>query len=321
MMHYFKARTQLNGYITQCIAWHLKEWLKTIGWTVERSGTGTAGTTGVGDLITSFFTTTPGGINCSGAWYILRDPNGLRSIMVQTGTGAQIRIWVSFRDGFPSGGHTATTPARQSPVTDEVQLIGASGGYLAFPVSTAAPGVFELAASDTVDGETFVLFASLWNSVVSTPNLFGFGCDAVTAYETGDDNSVWYDESPTGSYSMLAAYAKFHGTTTEDSTFGTTVDGYNFGNSGGFYLTPYQAHPNLLTGLAMLFPVIWGGAASTNTAPKMKGVSKYIRQNPFGSRQGNDAFYRVNNERAYRSHGPVLIPTDPTNAPTHHRVT
>lgn len=99
--------------------YNIKTAMKSAGWTVPRSGTGTGGTTSTSDLITSGAASV-GGFGNTGAWFVIAQPSGGRQFMFQnTGTSTDCWIRLSQSAGFTGG--TATTAAT---ATDVKNILG-----------------------------------------------------------------------------------------------------------------------------------------------------------------------------------------------------
>lgn len=128
--------------------WALKEVLKQAGWTVTQSGTGTSGTFGASDLITS------GAImNTNNAWFVIRDPGGVRSFLIQRGTSVTVyRIYYSASAGFVGTGFGAVSATVPPSATDQQQTLGSSGSTASyFAVSPAPSFVVNAVAQDAAD--------------------------------------------------------------------------------------------------------------------------------------------------------------------------
>jgi hypothetical protein len=147
------SATNVSGYALFVI----KEALKLAGWTVVTSGTGTAGTTGAGDLITSGPNTAIGGFARANAWVRMREPSsGTREYILQNGTSdSDNRTIVKYSRAT---GFTVGATATVSPTTgggDGVMVIGT--GTDAAPVQTTwlptigTNGYYHCVASDTAN--------------------------------------------------------------------------------------------------------------------------------------------------------------------------
>lgn len=113
------------------VTYRLKEVLKAAGWTVPRSSDGTT-YNAAGDQITTP-NTGAGGMNNNSAWFVIREPGGVREWCFQRGTAnGQLRLKYSALDRFTGGSPAATvTPT----ATDQQVLTG--GGTDGSPTYTS----------------------------------------------------------------------------------------------------------------------------------------------------------------------------------------
>jgi hypothetical protein len=138
----------------------LKAALKLAGWTVVSSGTGTAGTTGGGDLLL-----TAASFGVAGAWSRVREPTvlggiGPREYVLQNGTlnGTTAIIKYSRATGFTTGGTATVSPTTNGG--DGQVMVGT--GTDAAPVAAAlanATGIVSAVASDTASPGVYGGFA------------------------------------------------------------------------------------------------------------------------------------------------------------------
>lgn len=113
------------GYTNAQILADIKDFLKTLGWTVPRSGDAAGTYSSSGDVVDG------GTLINTGAWYNLRSPDGLGEFSVQRGSSATTgRIkFCAGGDGFDDGtGDHDTTPG-----TTGSQLLAIGGGSDAVP--------------------------------------------------------------------------------------------------------------------------------------------------------------------------------------------
>lgn len=107
----------------------LKEGLKTAGWTVRRSGGGSAGWfSSSSDGFSTTGSATTQGLNPTSAWFTIRDPNGFREFLFQRGATLATTNWKIFYSadgvGFVTGSANATVAPSAS---DGVQVLGTNG--------------------------------------------------------------------------------------------------------------------------------------------------------------------------------------------------
>jgi hypothetical protein len=155
-MAYVGVTNQVANQTNGLAMYVLKESLKLAGWTVVTSGTGTAGTTGAGDLITTGTGTAIGSFARNGAWVRMREPSpGTREYVFQNGQADNSPngiIKYSRATGFATGGTATVAPTTGGG--DGIVFVGS--GTDAAPVNTtwipnAAGGYYHCVASDTAN--------------------------------------------------------------------------------------------------------------------------------------------------------------------------
>jgi hypothetical protein len=143
---------------SNAVMWYLlKEYMKSLGWTVPRSGDGGATYNGAGDCITS------GAVLATlKAWFELLAPDGSVAVVYQTGSGVNTaRVKFTWGGGFTAGSPSATQVSATTAAGDEATIIG--GG------TDAAPTYAAVCASSGGNINAFVVADD------SPPYAFGWG--------------------------------------------------------------------------------------------------------------------------------------------------
>lgn len=316
-LHHYPDLRSRNSQGGSDLAFYVKEKLKLHGWTVLNSGTGTSGTTAASDLITTHEGTAIGSMAHANAWYQITDPNGLRELIVQ-GNTSQLRIWHSRSDGFPLVGHTATVPARQSPVTDEVQIFGTGGAYLNALTGTVFYAI-DVIVSDAVVGNTFPFFALGRAMSVSTYSFVWCfeAIDPASMQASDTDTYVGYcsttEPSPTSEWGTY--YAGYGAS--EASPFANVAATRVYNSSAG-NIFPQGSLPVPLY-RSRLVPLYFKNVSTgTREYSQAKGVSKHLRLAPYSSAGPGEIFWLEN--KAYMVAGSILVPVDPGVIPRRPKV-
>jgi hypothetical protein len=148
-----------------------KEFLKATGgtknWSVVMSGDGLAAFSGTGDVITSG-ANGANGLDNSGAWFVLEDPDSNRQILVQRDTVAyRFEYWYSKGKLF-TGGSAAT----RATATDEKSFMqNRLANYTTYPSTGISFYMHIVAEGDTPEGNVYPFWCVM--RFTATGNPFG----------------------------------------------------------------------------------------------------------------------------------------------------
>lgn len=268
-------------------AYQLKELLKRAGWTVPQSGTGTSGSYGTSDLITSAAV-----LGTSRAWFEIRDPAGTRAFTFQRiSNDANFRIKYAATGGFAAG--TEDTTGAANTAAEEKVLLGSG--------TDASPS-----------GGTFgsVSGSKLLYMVADNEAPYGF-CVYSKAQASSTDHTLFFlDPLRPGSYANTdtdpVVIGCVNGWTSNGLTslnsgglwawFVKDTESAAFQNVGASYMAGWMSSNNLSpgggtdpeTGKDITIPLIWGRAPGSFSAPAgWKGVSSLFTC-VLASRQNGD---------------------------------
>ena len=269
----------------------LKEFLKTVGWTVTSSGDGLSLFSGSGDVISNGGSGA-GGLQNTRAWFAIRSPDGVNAFTFQTVTATSSNYsrvkWSP--GGTFTGGNATTTPAVSGGVeailrgagtdaspTSSNPIVGQTtftGGKLVMAATNTAPYTFWMVSLRYVGDRTYSGGSILFDSVTSTlpgdahPYVWANGAAATgfnlvaitnpTATFTDSFQGFW-TPGPTPT-TLIGGRAAYYGSVFFESA---TI--------GGVRSTPYQ---DLLTGKDILFPIIWSASTTSGPASPWKGISE-----------------------------------------------
>lgn len=263
---------------------HLKELLKSVGWTVVQSSDGTT-YNGSGDQITSADSGS-NGMNNNSAWYRIQDPAVLREYVFQRGTNdASWKGIYSASDKFTATVGNATTV----PTANDEQGIFKAVKTNQTIFSTSAAYRYHIAVQDAAHNGVYAWWMIGVNFVDATPETTCIFCDAMDAsYGSGDnDPSVHFGNSDGPIVSTL--------TSTSVATNGASLRGWmRYGEvdeewagltstyyiAASFNLAPYFPLVNPHNDRYVLLPLPMFRHSSTGSLVGFKGVSRYIRWNP-----------------------------------------
>lgn len=162
-----KPRPEMDSRPFPAVAYQMKEHLKTVGWTVPQSSTGSGGTWDDDDLYTSPEVWE----GASEMWFRLRAPDGSYELLFQRDSStsnhsdSDIDLYYS-EDGFTEGSPSATD---RPTASDEVQLqttsdtifwIDEGAGWTHCMAEDEPPYRFWVVSYEQGDPETTVLFVS-----------------------------------------------------------------------------------------------------------------------------------------------------------------
>lgn len=169
------------------IFYYLKGVLKQAGWTVVRSGDGSAspGTSGVNygsaDYITGYGSGA-NGINNNGAWYVVQQPGSSRQILVQRSAtlSSTFAVYYSYSAGFSGGSWNARTAptATDSQTVANCLWSGAATYRFSIGADNAAPYGFYMFTFPTGGGNPYAtlimepLVTGTYDSSDSDPYVF-----------------------------------------------------------------------------------------------------------------------------------------------------
>lgn len=289
----------------------LKTTLVTAGWTVTQSGTGTSGTYGASDLITSAAV-----LSAAKAWFYIQSPNGQGFTFQNNNNSTSWRVkWRG------NGGAVGTGAADKTPlITNEVLLRGSG--------TDASPGFTDFVPTNG---------SYRWNVIADNASPYGFWCGAIitggtytrggllldplTAISPGDvspyivlvggSSDTWsnadniYDEaygSPTGNY-YSAMYVASTGT-------GNVAKPHlHVPKSYGGYTIFQNSVVNPITGNDELYPAIWARRAdAANGNPGWKGVSTFVKVRGIARSIGDT--YSVSTSKDTISYNHLALPWD-----------
>lgn len=310
-LRFFHDIRTRNGQMASDAAFHLKEKLKLYGWTVLRSGTGTSGTTAASDLITTNIGTAIGSMARADAWYMIQSPS-LETMIVQCNLN-QMRFWYSRVDGFPGAGHTATVPARQSPVTDEWAPAPQGNTYTSFGTS-GIPYHLDIIVSDVNVGSIYP-FWLVARTPSSTSNLgmilFVDAIDPVTLPPGDSVNVAIYCDNATPN-DIETWFTTYHGNGGAEIAVDSRVF-HSQWYAQGLGITSYPGRePPSPSGRSRLLPLAFSTVgALARGFPQMKGTSVFLRTSPRIGNQGSDSFYWCGANKAFAQAGSICYPVDP----------
>lgn len=240
----------------------LKEALKLAGWTVVTSGTGTAGTTGAGDLITTGTGTAIGSFARANAWVRMREPStGTREYILQNGgadnsTNAIIKY--SRATGFTAGATATVAPTTGGG--DGIVFVGT--GTDASPTNAAwlpgaGTGYYHCVASDTASNGVWGWW---WYGYTTNPiaNQKLLGTEAIAPGSTpanDADQSVRYRDNISNSPNSTLGWWE---------AYGLVGQTYRTGGSLGLYYN--------IAGTSLLLVTFTGLDPYTSLVPFYPGL-------------------------------------------------
>jgi len=273
--------------------------LLTQGWTKPRDSDGTTYSSG-GTQVTGGGSGANGLANTN-AWFVLRDPGGVRSFAFQRGTTNLLwKVKYSRAAGFSGGSPAAGVMAS---ATDEITLLG--GGTDASPTFATFMGTdgtyrFNCCACDSTLGYSFYWFAFTSGDSISVQRCMFLDVMATGTFASGDpDPAVVFIPAAAG-VNVFSGYSN-QGLDSKSSTggvarawFGTVPDWrlcptiqYIDGNSG-IQQAPFNISSvgsfgiNSVTGKDDLLPAMYGRTTSVSTSNVgspygFKGFGQLIR--------------------------------------------
>jgi len=264
--------------------YHLKELLKTAGWSVISSSDGTTYNAS-GDQISSS-DSGAGGMDNNNAWFRIQDPGTVREYVFQRGTTSQAWKWMySASDKFTGGTPNATTVPT---ATDEQGL--AKAGTSAVTMLPTGAGFAHIAVQNAAHNGVYAWWLMVSQAGTTLPEQTLMCCDAMDAsLSTGDnDPCVHYgsDDAPVdatvGSTSVASTTDSFRGwmryNETDEEWSGLTA-AYYYTATGVLY-TPGFGLLNPHNDKFGLLPIPYFRHSSTGTTVGFKGLGKYIKWKP-----------------------------------------
>lgn len=262
-MAYVGVTNQVANQTNGLAMYVLKEALKLAGWTVISSGTGTTGTTGAGDLITTGTGVAIGSFARANAWVRMREPStGTREYILQNGNADNSVngiIKYSRATGFTAGATATAAPTTSGG--DGIVFIGT--GTDAAPVQTtwipnAAGGYYHCVASDTANNGVWGWW---WYGYTIGPiaNQRTIATEAVASGSTptqDQDPSIRYQNDVYNNQSTVGWWEAYGLATPVYRTGGSFAAVYNIAGTAQFVtnftgLDPY-------TGLVIFYPTFVG---------------------------------------------------------------
>jgi hypothetical protein len=301
-------------HATASILFALKECLKAAGWTVRFSGTGTSGTWGAGDLFTLGDVKAIGGIGNPNSWFIIEDPGGRMEFAFRVGSDNTLAgVNFSPLDGFPAVGHSATAYASQSPITDQYTL--SSFDNIGSSENTQ---YVDVVAEDTPLGITYPFWLRAHGVESAFTSYMHFALEALRldSLQSGDiDNYlIYYRAAGSGLLQSQGCVTTYNAPSANERMYSTVLF-YQWGAVDGTVPGQYMD-----IGRQRFFSPLWigtdNGNASANTLPmpQMKGVSAYMKYNPYARGNYNNGYFQVGS-KAYVPIGELLMPYEPGKLP------
>jgi len=277
----------------------LKELLKSAGWTVPKSSDGSVYNSG-GDQI-SHGGSGAGGMANSSAWFVIREPGGLREWCFQKGSASHLvwRVKVSshslFVGGAPDATHTPTATDQQilvgagtdaSPtfattfnadgsyawhvIADNAPIGTAvpSYGFWAFSALTGSNDVYTLIMQEPMMIGTFPELSSGTRAapVLGDPDPVIYMCMYSVDSVVLSGSNIWQGHPPTGPqgwYKMNYVGGSF-----------TAFEGFEW---RGLYDTSRNCGTNPYNGADDCLPVVIGRTAITGAPVSYKGICHFLR--------------------------------------------
>lgn len=265
---------------------HLKELLKSVGWTVLSSSDGTTYQSS-GDQI-SHIGSGAGGWTNANAWFRIEDPNSNREYVFQkNSTARQIKWLYSASAGFSGGSPDAVTIPT---AIDQQGLAKISTG---FQTMFNAGSYVHIVANSTAYNGVYAWWLASATGRDTTPEETLMICEPMDAdYSTADsDPCVHLGSDDTPAYSVTSAIALAAAT----DSFRCWMDYGGVGEEWGGITTVYYRStanyaPTTVTanphnGTLQLFRIPFFRHTSTGSTAGFKGMSKYLAWCPLTSLQ------------------------------------
>lgn len=273
--------------------WAFKEVLKQAGWVVTYSGTGTAGTFGTSDLLTSAAMLTTNYV-----WFVIRDPSGAggRSFLLQRSTtDTSWRVYYSQSAEFTGSGFGAVSATVPPSAADQQQILGTGGGYTTFfQVSPASVFSIYAIAQNAADAGVYGFWFFMPPSSSSSAGLFAL--EPVKDGNPADPDPCVVMAPMNLNNQPTSSSTSINGTTSAWYGKGTGSEVYRGCNAGEMY-RPSMGSTNLVppssqglvttrSGKEYEIDICWGW---NNTqypgSGGFKGTGRYVRWKATGFRE------------------------------------
>jgi hypothetical protein len=306
-----------------------KQFMKTVGWKVPMSGTGTGGTTQSSDLITAAGSgNNPGAgfLAQADAWFVITDPGGARSFCIWSQGNGRDDFWrvkYSAKAGF-TGGSAGQPPT----ATDEQLLIGSGlpdpsgGGNWGswFPFNASGTRRMQMFADNAAPYGFFVVWYASGGAVpdacfIMDPVLSAAAGDAdpVVVHCGGNDSGCLKFGG-----SMLDTISGPTGPTAKPGLMGPAA-WYLYGQTGQSWarvrlgsdpLWPNKAGSNSHTNKDDLLPAVWArDPSSAGGGPSgYKGISTLLLLNSVSRANGDAVSVSAAGARDFATFGHITAP-------------